>query len=179
MSDESNIVEFPGPNRVSTKQVPKRPAPEQVTAQNLRNRAQEAARLRRALEEKPSPMMAREDSITVAEALYALLGRIEQQQRIRKAKVLRAAGIGSEEDSTKHLGQYAIPPALDPSNARNGHSVFVKEQSPTPKSRGTLRNWPISMRTTPCLRCSAQHSSGDQAGLKSDRNSPNLRLDSA
>jgi hypothetical protein len=27
---------------------------------------------------------------------------------------LRAAGIGSEEDSTKHLGQYAIPPGLGP-----------------------------------------------------------------
>jgi hypothetical protein len=113
MTDEIKVIEFPGPRDVS-RQVPKRPAPEQVAAQNLRNRAREIDRLRRALAGNPSPMMRHDDSIAVAEALYVLLDRLERQQRIPKSKVLREAGIGSEGDSTKHLGQYAIPPGLPP-----------------------------------------------------------------
>ena len=75
-------------------------------------RAQRAARFE-ALERvlRARPLMGRADQLRVAEALWRLLHRAEQGN-IRKAQVLRAAGIGTEADSTKHLSQYALDPSL-------------------------------------------------------------------
>ena len=75
-------------------------------------RAQRAARfeaLERAL--RARPLMGRADQLRAAEALWRLLHRAEQGN-VRKAQVLRAAGIGTEADSTKHLSQYALDPSL-------------------------------------------------------------------
>src|SRR5438128_12666728 len=79
---KSNIVDFPSS---------KRPTPEEVAAQNRRGREERIDQLRSALSEKRK--MGGEDQILVAQALYDLLDRIEQQHRIPKAKILREAGI--------------------------------------------------------------------------------------
>ena len=75
-------------------------------------RAQRAARFE-ALERvlRARPLMGRPDQLRVAEALWRLLHRAEQGN-VRKAQVLRAAGIGTDADSTKHLSQYALDPSL-------------------------------------------------------------------
>jgi hypothetical protein len=102
-----STVDFPGS---------KRPTPEQVAAQDSRGRAERISRLRDALGQ--NKQMGDEDQIVVAQALYDLLDRIEQKYRIRKREVLVAANIGSPDDSTKHLSQYAIPRGLAPEQIR-------------------------------------------------------------
>lgn len=75
-------------------------------------RARRAARfeaLERVLRDRP--LMGRPDQLRAAEALWRLLQRAEQRN-VTKAKVLRAARIGAEGDSTKHLSHYALDPSL-------------------------------------------------------------------
>jgi hypothetical protein len=95
---KSNIVDFPRSER---------PTAGQIAAQDRRGREERIDQLRSVLGENHK--MGGEDQITVAQALYDLLDRIERQHRITKAKILREAGKGSEGDSTKHLSHYAIP----------------------------------------------------------------------
>jgi hypothetical protein len=74
------------------------------------NRIERCHRLRAALKGQASQRLPEADRVTVAEALYGLLQRVERERHIPKAKVLREAGFGSDGDSTKHLSQYAIRP---------------------------------------------------------------------
>jgi hypothetical protein len=67
-------------------------------------------RLRTALGVQPSPTLSPTDQKTVAEALYKLLQEIEREHGVKKAQVMREAGLGGDGDSTKHLSRYAIKP---------------------------------------------------------------------
>ena len=87
-------------------------------------RAQSMARfeaLERVLRDRP--LMGRPDQLRAAEALWRLLHRAELRN-VRKAQVLRAAGVGAEGDSTKHLSQYAVDPAWP--EARKGRARLNK-----------------------------------------------------
>ncbi len=86
-------------------------------------------RLRKALTAQPSPTLSPIDQKTVAEALHKLLREIEDKHRIKKAQVMREAGLGGEGDSTKHLSQYAILPGANPARLRKkagGYEKLVK-----------------------------------------------------
>src|SRR5216683_5529234 len=101
----ADIITFP-PNKAPT---PEEAAKRKIEAQA--HHAERARRLRNALVERPTMQG---DQIIVAQALHGLLERVEQRHGVRKKEVLREAGIGSKEDSTKHLSQYAIPQDLPP-----------------------------------------------------------------
>ncbi len=63
-------------------------------------------------------MMDNADRLLVAQNLFRILKRFEQETGQRKAKVVRAANIGSEGDSTKRLEYYRIDPDTSPSPKR-------------------------------------------------------------
>jgi hypothetical protein len=107
----ADIVKFPGSKNPPT---PEEAAQRKIEAQA--HHAERSRRLRMALKEPPR--MQGDDQITAAEALHGLLERMEQRHGVRKKEVLRGAGIGSKEDSTKHLSQYAIPQDLTPEEVR-------------------------------------------------------------
>ncbi len=82
-------------------------------------RAEHIHRLRNELASQPKRKLSSADQITVAHALHKLLKRVEKEHQVRTAKVLAAAGIGTELDSTKHLSQYAIPEGGNPGRLRS------------------------------------------------------------
>jgi hypothetical protein len=92
---------------------------------NLSGSAQ-ASRLRKALGPQPGPVLSPTDQKTVAEALHKLLQEIEDKHHIKKAQVMREAGLGGEGDSTKHLSQYAIPPGANPARLRKKAGRYEK-----------------------------------------------------
>jgi hypothetical protein len=98
----NNVIPFPDSDQKLTA--------EQVAMRENVIRADHVRQLRIALTERP--MMRPADQERVAQALHGLLQRVEQRHGVRKAKVLRQAGIGTNGDSTKHLSQYAIPSDL-------------------------------------------------------------------
>lgn len=73
------------------------------------DRAERAAELRKRL--KVNRPMSWEDRTIIARGVWRWLDRLQSSGTATKAQTLRKAGIGSESDSTKHLGQYAFNPA--------------------------------------------------------------------
>ena len=75
--------------------------------------------LRKALGGNPTPKLGAADQEAVSRDLYRLLHRVQEERGIPKSKVLRQARIGDEDDSTKHLSQYATPPNRKPAKRLN------------------------------------------------------------
>jgi hypothetical protein len=102
---DNNVFDFPSP---------KSPTREQIALQKRRDHAERIKRLREVLRENQQLRGA--DQIIVAQALYELLVRIEKEHGIRKAKILREAGIAS-----RHQGHYAIRKDLTPGEIQSKH----------------------------------------------------------
>jgi hypothetical protein len=123
---DNNVFDFPSP---------KSPTREQIALQKRRDHAERIKRLREVLRENQQLRGA--DQIIVAQALYELLVRIEKEHGVRKAKILREAGIAS-----RHQGQFArisLP-------GKFRVNTFAKEQTPIRKLPRQRRNWLASTK---------------------------------
>lgn len=78
------------------------------------DRADRVRLLRNALGANPTPKLGAADQEAVSRDLHRLLQRVQEERGIAKSKILRQARIGDEDDSTKHLSQYATPPNRKP-----------------------------------------------------------------
>lgn len=113
------VIEFPDAHDPTMDNRKRREVEDRRRQQEM-DRISHGQRIRRRLEEsRPWPLRPTEQE-EVARALYAVLERTSRNHGIRKASVLREAGLKSEGDPTKHLSQYTLPPHPADNAARRG-----------------------------------------------------------
>ena len=88
------------------------PSIEKPSDPSKQNKPVMAARARRIREVVAGVRLSGADQVRVAENMWRILEEAERRG-VSKAKVLQAAGVGSEGDSTKRLPRFAINPDFD------------------------------------------------------------------
>ncbi|AWM23755.1 hypothetical protein [Sinorhizobium fredii] len=82
------------------------------------------------------------DRLLVAKNLFRILQRFEQETGQRKVDVVRAANIGSEEDSTKRLEYYTIDPDKPTSSKRvEKLARRIRNYKKLARKAAELANW--------------------------------------